>query len=101
MTRLDQNRAVGQLAKRANVPINAVHNVVVWGNHSNTQYPDVTSAYIDAGNGKKSVSDAINDSAWIRGDFIKTSANTRRRYHRRFEEIVSRKRRQRRYRSHS
>jgi len=72
MTRLDQNRAVGQLAKKANVGVNAVHNVVVWGNHSNTQYPDVTHAYIDTGSaGRKTVAEAIGDTNWIRGEFIK------------------------------
>src|SRR5580698_1049907 len=40
MTRLDENRAKSQLAKRAGVPVTSVSNVAIWGNHSSTQYPD-------------------------------------------------------------
>ena len=47
MTRLDHNRAVAALAKKAGVPNAAVTNVTIWGNHSNTQFPDFTNAKID------------------------------------------------------
>jgi len=40
MTRLDENRARAQLAKRARVPVSTVTNMAIWGNHSATQYPD-------------------------------------------------------------
>src|SRR5947208_15664916 len=40
MTRLDENRARIQLAKKAKVPVSAISNVAVWGNHTNTQHPD-------------------------------------------------------------
>ena len=40
MTRLDQNRAMTQLAQKAGVPVAEVKNVTIWGNHSTTQYPD-------------------------------------------------------------
>src|SRR6266481_5496615 len=40
MTRLDQNRAAAQLAKKAGVPVGQVSRVTIWGNHSDTQYPD-------------------------------------------------------------
>ena len=46
MTRLDHNRAVSALARKAGVPNEAVTNVTIWGNHSNTQYPDFTNAKI-------------------------------------------------------
>lgn len=46
MTRLDHNRAQAQVAKRLGVPVDAVEGVVVWGNHSTTQYPDVTRATV-------------------------------------------------------
>src|SRR6185503_17245491 len=46
MTRLDENRAKSQLAKKAGVDITAVTNLAVWGNHSATQYPDFTHAKI-------------------------------------------------------
>ena len=39
MTRLDQNRAVGQIAEQAGVPASKVEDVFIWGNHSNTMYP--------------------------------------------------------------
>jgi malate dehydrogenase len=68
MTRLDQNRAYAQLAKKAGVPITAVSNVTIWGNHSATQYPDAENAKI---NGKPAPA-VINDDAWLRGPFIET-----------------------------
>src|SRR5882724_9627190 len=40
MTRLDENRAKAQLAKKAGADVTAVSNVAIWGNHSSTQYPD-------------------------------------------------------------
>jgi malate dehydrogenase len=46
MTRLDENRAKAQLAKKAGVDITAASNMVIWGNHSATQYPDFTNAKI-------------------------------------------------------
>jgi len=44
MTRLDQNRATAQVALRNNIPVEAVKDVVIWGNHSSTQFPDVSRA---------------------------------------------------------
>ncbi|EEF58008.1 malate dehydrogenase [Pedosphaera parvula] len=66
MTRLDENRAKSQLAKKAGVDITAVTNVAVWGNHSSTQYPDFVHAKISG----KGVTDVIKDEAWLKGDFI-------------------------------
>ncbi len=68
MTRLDENRAYAQLAKKAGVPVTAVSNVTIWGNHSATQYPDAENAKI---NGQPAM-DVISDHDWLRGDFIKT-----------------------------
>lgn len=68
MTRLDENRAKGQLAKRAGVAVSSVTNLAVWGNHSATQYPDFVRAKI----GGKAAADVISDRAWLEGDFIKT-----------------------------
>lgn len=68
MTRLDQNRAAAQLAEKANVDINAVDNVVIWGNHSSTQVPDFSNAKIDG----KPATEKISDQAWLEGDFITT-----------------------------
>jgi malate dehydrogenase len=68
MTRLDENRAKTQLAKKAEVPVAAVSNMTIWGNHSATQYPDARNARIDG----KPVFDVIKDQSWLKGDFIST-----------------------------
>jgi len=68
MTRLDQNRAETQLATKAGAPVRDVKNLAIWGNHSATQFPDFTNATIA---GKKAT-DAINDHAWLEGEFITT-----------------------------
>lgn len=73
MTRLDQNRAQAQIANCLGVPVNNVNKVTIWGNHSSTQFPDVANATVVTANGEtKSVFDAINDQAWLNGDFIST-----------------------------
>jgi malate dehydrogenase len=66
MTRLDENRAKSQLAKKAGVEVTAVSNLGVWGNHSSTQYPDFTQARING----RPVSESIRDEAWLKGEFI-------------------------------
>lgn len=66
MTRLDHNRAVSALAKKAEVPNGAVSNVTIWGNHSNTQFPDFTNAKING----RPATDAITDRAWLEGTFV-------------------------------
>lgn len=75
LTRLDHNRAKAQIALRLKVNIGQVHNVIIWGNHSSTQYPDISHAYVtDYPNkgDKTSVADAVKDTAWLQGEFIKT-----------------------------
>jgi malate dehydrogenase len=68
MTRLDQNRAMTQLAKKASAPVKDVKNVAIWGNHSSTQFPDFVNATI----GGKSATDIITDRDWLQGEFITT-----------------------------
>jgi len=68
MTRLDENRAKSQLAKKAGVDTTAVTNMAIWGNHSATQYPDFYNAKING----KPVTEAITDSVWLQNDFITT-----------------------------
>ncbi|HLP77075.1 MAG TPA: malate dehydrogenase [Candidatus Paceibacterota bacterium] len=68
MTRLDENRAKSQLAKKASVDITAVTNLAVWGNHSATMYPDFHNAKI-AG---RPVTDVIGHHAWLEGEFLTT-----------------------------
>jgi malate dehydrogenase len=68
MTRLDENRAKIQLAKKAKVPVSVISNMAIWGNHSATQYPDAKNARI-AGMG---VFDVISDHEWLKKEFVKT-----------------------------
>ncbi|MDA0835510.1 MAG: malate dehydrogenase [Planctomycetota bacterium] len=68
MTRLDENRAVSQLAQKAGVPTRDVSSVAIWGNHSATQYPDFYHTTI----GGKKVTDVITDENWLKNDFIAT-----------------------------
>ncbi|KAG0449922.1 hypothetical protein HPP92_027029 [Vanilla planifolia] len=72
LTRLDHNRALGQIAERLNVQVSDVKNVIIWGNHSSTQYPDVSHATVIAQEGEKSVRELVADDSWLRGDFITT-----------------------------
>ena len=69
MTRLDQNRAVGQIAEKAGVPASKVEDVFIWGNHSNTMYPDPRFARV----GNESVTDLF-DNEWLQGAFLDTVA---------------------------
>jgi malate dehydrogenase len=66
MTRLDENRARAQLARKAGVEITRVTNMTIWGNHSSTQYPDFYNAKID----NKPADKVIGDEKWLKEDFI-------------------------------
>ncbi len=68
MMRLDHNRAISQVAQKIGQPIAAVKKMIVWGNHSATQYPDLFQAECE---GRK-VWPMINDQAWLEGTFIPT-----------------------------
>jgi malate dehydrogenase len=70
MTRLDENRAKAQLAKKAGVSIGAVSNLGVWGNHSPTMFPDFYHAKING----QPVAAAIQDENWLKTDFVTTVA---------------------------
>jgi len=67
MTMLDENRAKAQLATKAGVPVEAVRNMAIWGNHSSTQYPDFTHATLRG----KPATGVITDHEWLRGAFIR------------------------------
>lgn len=66
MMRLDQNRAVSQLAKKAQVNVSDVSHMTVWGNHSSTQVPDFVNARIK----NKPVKEYIKDQKWLENDFL-------------------------------
>ncbi|RDI67469.1 malate dehydrogenase [Nocardia pseudobrasiliensis] len=67
MTRLDHNRAIAQLAKRTGMPAAEIARVSVWGNHSATQYPDLSHATIA---GRPALE--LVDEQWVRADFVPT-----------------------------
>ncbi|MEV5832290.1 malate dehydrogenase [Nocardia sp. NPDC052112] len=67
MTRLDHNRAIAQLAKKTGAPAADIARVAIWGNHSATQYPDITHATIA---GRPALDLVGRD--WVRADFIPT-----------------------------
>jgi malate dehydrogenase len=66
MTRLDENRAKSQLAQKAGVPVSAVSNLCVWGNHSPTMFADFTNAKING----KPVTEVISDKEWLEETFL-------------------------------
>jgi malate dehydrogenase len=66
MMRLDQNRAIAQLAKKGGVGVAEVERMTIWGNHSSTQVPDFIQARIN----KKSVLEVIQDREWLQNEFI-------------------------------
>ncbi len=67
MTRLDHNRSLAQLAAKTGTHVSAVRRMIIWGNHSSTQYPDVSHCSID---GKPAKS--LLDQKWIEESFIPT-----------------------------
>jgi len=68
MTMLDENRAKSQLAIKAGVPVEKIKNLIVWGNHSSTMYPDYEGASIDG----RALTESITDTAWLQSDFLTT-----------------------------
>ncbi len=68
MTRLDENRAKAQIAKKAGVTSAQVTNVGIWGNHSATQFPNFEQALIDG----KPATSVIDDREWFENDFLTT-----------------------------
>jgi malate dehydrogenase len=68
MTRLDHNRAIAQLAKKADVAVTDVTNMTIWGNHSATQYPDIFNAKVRG----EDADTVVNDRDWLENDFIPT-----------------------------
>jgi malate dehydrogenase len=65
MTRLDHNRALAQLAQKTGTHVTQIRKMIIWGNHSSTQYPDVSHATVD---GKPAVS--LVDQKWLDETFI-------------------------------
>ncbi|XP_076441964.1 malate dehydrogenase, cytoplasmic-like [Babylonia areolata] len=72
LTRLDQNRAQAQIARRLGVGVGDVKNVIIWGNHSSTQFPDARFAEAKIDGKYVNVYEAIKDDAFLKGEFIET-----------------------------
>jgi malate dehydrogenase len=68
MTRLDHNRALGQLASKVQASVGEVTNMTIWGNHSTTQYPDITHAKVSG----RPAPEVVDDQDWVENDFIPT-----------------------------
>ncbi len=66
MTRLDHNRALAQLANKTAVPVDQLRRMIIWGNHSATQYPDITHASVDGA----PATEVVDDQAWVADEFI-------------------------------
>jgi malate dehydrogenase len=67
MTRLDHNRALSQLADKTGTHVTAIRKLTIWGNHSSTQYPDVSHAQVNGRAARELV-----DAAWLEKTFIPT-----------------------------
>jgi len=65
MTRLDHNRALSQLGAKVGKHVNAIRQMIIWGNHSSTQYPDLSHCLVDGKAAKSLV-----DTNWISDSFI-------------------------------
>ncbi|XP_063683400.1 malate dehydrogenase, cytoplasmic-like [Bolinopsis microptera] len=72
LTRLDQNRAKSQLAHKLGVSVSQIMNVIIWGNHSGTQFPDARHASVVLNGVIQPLTGALSDDAWIKSDFITT-----------------------------
>lgn len=68
MTMLDSSRAKSVLAKKTNVNVDQVSNMIIWGNHSPTMYPDIENAVVNG----ESISSVINDMGWVENEFLPT-----------------------------
>jgi len=77
LTRLDQNRAQSQVAvylqekHKVNVSCRNVYNVTIWGNHSSTQFPDITHAKVDLNSAEQPARAAVQDDNWVNNEFVK------------------------------
>jgi len=67
MVRLDHNRALSQLAAKTDSSVTDIEKMIIWGNHSSTQYPDISHATV-----KGKSAGSLVDRAWVESDFIPT-----------------------------
>lgn len=67
MTRLDHNRALSQLAAKTGAHTTDIKRMTIWGNHSNTQYPDISNATVQG-----AAASGLVDQSWLETNFIPT-----------------------------
>jgi len=75
ITRLDQNRATCQIARKVGTSFKNIQNVIVWGNHSSTQFPDIENAWINNYSNSgvtQKVTSVIGDMNWVTSEFMPT-----------------------------
>ena len=60
-----------QVASRLGIRVQDVENVIIWGNHSSTQYPDVNHGTVTLPDGQLPIRQAVKDDNWLNGDFVK------------------------------
>lgn len=70
MTRLDHNRAVAQVAAKTGAAVSEIRRMTIWGNHSSTQYPDISHTLV----GGRPAPEVIDDRDWVESTFIPTVA---------------------------
>jgi malate dehydrogenase len=76
LTRLDENRAKGQLALKLGTTVDTVGNAIIWGNHSKTQYPDLEFAHVlQQPPTPLSAKSAVADEKWVDETFVSTVQN--------------------------
>jgi malate dehydrogenase len=68
MTRLDHNRAIAQLARKAGVAVSDITNMTVWGNHSPSMFPDLFNAKVNG----KTAAEVVDDEQWYADEYIPT-----------------------------
>lgn len=66
LTRLDENRAYSQIADKVGAHVDDVNNIIIWGNHSATQYPDTFHATVHG----KPLRDVVRDDKYLQGEFL-------------------------------
>ena len=60
-----------QIASKLGIRVQQVKNVIIWGNHSSTQYPDVNHGTVELADGLTPIRQAVKDDDWLNGDFVK------------------------------
>ena len=63
-----------QIAERCGVRADQVKNVIIWGNHSSTQFPDVAHGTVMKDGKEQSIYEAVNNDTWLKGDFVQVRA---------------------------